>query len=322
MTTSLLILGLLLRLPSDTPRAADARPSHPLAPSLPLLTDKEEAELDAIIDRFIEYDIGKLKGEEGKKALLAFQKLGPEAIPALIRGLNRAAALEHSCPVTVIAKKLGSLLAASNDPQLLDFARESIGAGVGATRHQALLRDLRVAVTLRRNAVARKAPQPPAGPKPPRSMTTPELVAASASAEGTRLRQVLIELEQRSGDEVLSALASATADDDRAIQQLARDLLVRHLSRQPADAIRKKLQDSRAAVRRAAVQVVAAKGWNWGDDLIALLGDGDEAVRQSARAALVRLSGGTDFGPEEPAGEAERQAAVAKWRAWWERRAR
>src|SRR5262245_787914 len=74
------------------------RKPHPFAPSLAELTEEEEDKLDKIIDRFMEYDVGKLKGAEGLQALRAFEKLGPDAIPALLRGLNRAAAINHSCP--------------------------------------------------------------------------------------------------------------------------------------------------------------------------------------------------------------------------------
>src|SRR5690349_10223032 len=67
-----LLTSLLL---SGTAGAADApvKP-HPFAPSLRDLTAKEEEAFDKIIDDFILYDVGALKGPEGKKALEAFQK--------------------------------------------------------------------------------------------------------------------------------------------------------------------------------------------------------------------------------------------------------
>jgi len=72
------------------------REANPLAPSLPLLSDKEEEKIDDTIDRFIQYEMGQLRGEEGKKALKEFRELGPEAIPGMIRGLPRAAKIESS----------------------------------------------------------------------------------------------------------------------------------------------------------------------------------------------------------------------------------
>src|SRR4051794_7670737 len=116
MTPSILTLSLVFLLAADAPpRSEKPREANPFAPSLPLLTDEEEDALDQIIDRFIQFDIAKLKGAEGKKALTDFQKLGPEAIPALLRGLNKAGNIEASCPVVTIAKKLGLLLSGSQD---------------------------------------------------------------------------------------------------------------------------------------------------------------------------------------------------------------
>ena len=90
------------------------------------MTSDEEDQLDKVIDRFMLFDTGQLKGDEGKTALEDFEKLGPEAIPALIRGINRAAVMENSCPTLVIAKKLKTMLAASDDQDLLDFAHDNI----------------------------------------------------------------------------------------------------------------------------------------------------------------------------------------------------
>src|SRR5262245_23708501 len=92
--------------------------THPLAPSLPLLSKEEYARFEKIIDRFILYDTGKIKGDEGKKALAEFNKLGPEAVFQLIEGFNRAANMEHSCPAVIIGRKLTTILSSSNDVQL------------------------------------------------------------------------------------------------------------------------------------------------------------------------------------------------------------
>ena len=143
-----LALAALLAGPGEEARTP--RKPHPLAPSLPQLSDEEEAKLDDIIDRFIRADIGLLQGQPALKAQQEFNKLGPEATFALIRGLNRAAKIEHSCPVVVIAKKLGRTLGSTTDAELLEFARENIGLGVGRSRHAGLLQDLRVACMARK----------------------------------------------------------------------------------------------------------------------------------------------------------------------------
>lgn len=50
----------------QTPANFNDRDRHPLAPSLPLLTRDEYVKIDATVERFIQADIGKLKGEAAK----------------------------------------------------------------------------------------------------------------------------------------------------------------------------------------------------------------------------------------------------------------
>src|SRR6266849_793654 len=152
-----LALGFAILLPFHLLAQTDKpRESHPLAPSLPHLTEKEEEKVDDALDRFIQYDMGQLRGEEGRKALKEFRELGPETIPGLIRGLNRAAKIESSCPAVTIAKKLAVMLRASNDPDLLEFARENVGAGITQSRHMGVIKDLRVFCTLRKRNLAQE----------------------------------------------------------------------------------------------------------------------------------------------------------------------
>ena len=127
MNAALLALAVTACLTADEPMdTTPMRKPHPLAPSLPQLTADEEDKIDDVVNHFIQYDIGQLRGEEGRKTKKEFDALQPEAIPALIRGLNRAAKLEFSCPATVIAKKLNGMLMASDDAKLLEFARVRI----------------------------------------------------------------------------------------------------------------------------------------------------------------------------------------------------
>ena len=132
------------RPPLRRPRRGRRRAAqpNPLAPSLPLLTSDEENHLDKVIDRFMLFDTGQLKGEEGKTALQDFTNLGPESIPALIRGINRAAVMDQSCPTLVIAKKLKGCSMASDDQDLLDFAHDNIAAGIERSQHLNVLQDL------------------------------------------------------------------------------------------------------------------------------------------------------------------------------------
>jgi hypothetical protein len=213
-----------------------------------------------------------------------------------------------------IAKKLARMLNATEDQELLQFARENIGAGVSESRHLGVLRDLRLLCATRNSFLARQAA---AGPKSPRAMTNTELAEAAGSERGPRLKQVLSELGQRQGDDAINALGAAAASYEGDVRDLARSLLVTNLSRQNAAALKDKLKNDRAEVRAAAAKAVAAKAPSLGGDVIDLLKDDDAAVREAAHQALVRLNRGTDLGPEPKASDSERAIAVEKWRDWW-----
>jgi hypothetical protein len=323
MNTTLLTLVLALA-PGTLPAQYAGRERHPFAPSLPVLTQKEQQEIDRIIDKVIEVDVGKIKGAAAARANADFKALGPEAIPQLIEGLNRAAEIEASCPAVLIAKKLAQLLRSSEDEKLLDFARENIGAAVKARRFQAVLKDLKVGCQLRKSELQRRAlaARTGGGGKAVTTMTVAELAAAAGSDRGPRLRQVLSELERRQGEKVVDALSGAAASYEKDVRELARGLLARHLTRQSAAALKARLKDERAEVRAAAAQAVAAKGLPLGAELIDLLNDSQEEVRQGARQALVRLSRGQDHGPEAGASAEAVASSVARWRQWWSSRNR
>jgi hypothetical protein len=92
--------------------------------------DPQQVGFDQIVDDFIAYDVGRLRGTAGMQARQRFAELGPDALPALVRGLNRAAGLHASCPVGVIAGKLIATLRTASDPSLRQYAIDNIGAGV------------------------------------------------------------------------------------------------------------------------------------------------------------------------------------------------
>ncbi|OAI54574.1 hypothetical protein AYO44_03250 [Planctomycetaceae bacterium SCGC AG-212-F19] len=314
--------------------AADApRKPHPLVPSLPLLPREEEDRLDDIVNRFIQFDLGQLPGAEGQKAQAEFQKLGPEAFFALVRGFNRALAIEGSCPAVIIARKLMTILRASNDPALLDFARENLGLGVARTPHGGVLKDLKMVALLRLRSVGKGGAAPASDPNEgkvvirPRQpgdgkfggMSTLELAQATKAAKGDKLKELLREMEKRTGETPISTLVAATgADVESEIRYLALELLVKNLGRQSETTIKEKLKDQRAEVRSAAAWVVADRRLPFGDELIQMLTDKDLDVGQAARQALNRLAGGdTDYGPNRGATEAERGDAIRQWQEWW-----
>ena len=96
------------------------------------VVDTANKEHDAVVERFIQFDIGRLQGAEGTKARQEFERLGPEAIASLVRGLNRSATIHASCPVMVISNKLEAMMRENPDPALLRYALRNIGRGVPA----------------------------------------------------------------------------------------------------------------------------------------------------------------------------------------------
>jgi hypothetical protein len=314
------LLALVLVLAAD---GGDAKPrkSSGIAPSLPALTREEEAKIDAVVDRLIRADTGRLQGFEKSKAFKDFDALKAEAIPALIRGLNRSAKLNYSCPVLLIGKKLDRLLMASDDPVLLEFARDEIGADVGRSLYSGTLQGLRLKCSMRKNALARLAPRRPARPRGPAGMTTEQLAKAAGSERGPKLHGVLTELAKRTGKEVLPALAAAAESYEKDTQNLGRDLLDRRLGQLPEARLLEKLADDAAEVRKSAVRLVGARHPRRLDRVIDRLTDEDAQVRAEAHAVLVKHSKGEDFGPADGADRAAQQEAQKKWRAWQRRQA-
>jgi hypothetical protein len=324
--TTLLTLALATVLAADSDRP---RKPHPLAPSLSELTEEEEEKLDGIINRFIDADCGKLGGEDHVRAVKEFDRLGHDAIPALLRGLNRAATIEGSCPAVKIATKLRKMLTATEDRELLEFARENIGAGVRRSQHMEVLQNLRLTCMLRKTELTRVAragaaspkPGPGSGAKELRSMSLEDLARAAGSERGQRLKDVLVELETRRGGDAIAALGTAAAAYEEDVRDLARGLLEKNLVRQGVAVIKDKAKDDRVEVRAAVARVIGNKSLKLGGELIDLLGDEKPSVREAAHAALVKLSKGADYGPAKNASDAERDEAVKKWRAWWEKQA-
>lgn len=320
MTASFLMLILFL---GADPTDKDAPRLHPLAPSLPLLSKEETARYEKVVERFILYDTGKLPGAPGKKALEDFQRLPPAAIFVLIDGFNQAANFEATCPAVIIGKKIGSILNASDDLQLLAFAKDTLGAGVTDKRHLGMLKDLQFSILLRRGAVQRKLAAAGnlggvPGQKGPPSMSVGELAKAAEAQKGPQLKAVLVEIEKRQGPKVLETLALAASSEDADVQKLGAGLLAKHASRQTQAKLKDLLKHERPEVKGAAAREIGKRGLRLGGELIDLLQDGDPAVHQAARAALVQLSrGSVDHGPQAEDSVGEREAAQRRWREWW-----
>jgi hypothetical protein len=167
-----LLVGTVVCLPghAQTP-SSDPKPERVKTGRPGELTEAEEKKIDEIIQKFILFDIGQLPASQGRQVMADFNALGPESIPALIRGLNYSATLSHSCPVGVISKKLRTLLSSSEDERVLEFARDSIGVGVMNTPYAGILRELKLVTVYRARILSNRKFQTP--PKPPTTRPSP-----------------------------------------------------------------------------------------------------------------------------------------------------
>jgi hypothetical protein len=132
--------------------------------------------------------------------------------------------------------------------------------------------------------------------------------------------ELLERYKQTQGVVYTQALAVAIPQLKGATQTKARDALAERLGRMTTATLRGRLQDEDSEMRRAAARACAMKA----DaapvpDLINLLDDPQPAVASAAHAALKELADGKDFGPEPGADRTERQAAMAAWKAWWDK---
>lgn len=327
-----LVIVLALVVPGQTATKSTARKPNILAPSLPTLTDEEEAKLDKIIDRFIEFDTGKLTGDEGKKAQEDFNNLGPEAIFALVRGLNKAAEIEATCPAVTIGKKILAIIRTTHDRDLLEYLRENLGAGIKQSVHMNVIKDLRSEAAMRKRRAKGAAPWKPEDesakivirPRRPgevaalKDMSVKELAKAAGAEKGDKLKDVLNEVQTRTGETAYTILAAAAGNDtDSQLRYHAQDLLIRFLGKQPDATIMEKLGAKEPEVRSAAAKVAGEKKLQVGEELVGLLEDKDVEVRIAAREALVRLAGGPDSAPDKDLKEENREQMVKLWRTWW-----
>ncbi len=106
-------------------RSPSGRSSVELAPD-----DLKNDPYVDVVARFIQYDIGALRGEAGARAQREFNALGEDSIPALVWGLNQSAYLNQSCPVIVIQSKLNAELTKSDDPQYKQYVLAHVGQGI------------------------------------------------------------------------------------------------------------------------------------------------------------------------------------------------
>jgi hypothetical protein len=321
-TITTLALALLL---AQTSSSKDQRPRHPLAPSLPVLTEAETARYEAVVERFIEYDIGKskLSKAQGEKAKEDLMRLGPEAIFVLVEAFNRAANMEHSCPAVVIGRKIASILRSTDDVDLLNFAKDTIGSEVKARRHMGVVKDLQVTCILRKGylqnqklAAAKTPRQADAAVPLPNSlsvMAQADLLTAVKTEYGAKLQSLLAEADRR---KLFDVLIIAAARPETEAKEMGQSYVDKHLDQKTGAQLKELFKHSQAEARAAAAKAAGRRGLHCEKELIELLSDDNSMVEQAAHRALVQLARGPDFGPAPEATADERAAATRRWREW------
>lgn len=146
------------------------------------------------------------------------------------------------------------------------------------------------------------------------------LGAALVQARGPRQAQLIEQFKEGKGSQYTQALAEAIHKLDGPAKEKARDALADRFVRMTPATLRARLRDEDLEIRSAAALACGMqedKGYVV--DLIELLTDPETRVSRAAYVALKSLSG-QDFGPAADATAADRAAAAARWRSWWNNR--
>jgi len=316
LCTSLLVLACLPWGPGRVRSAAAQQPSD---------------DYDRIVDDFIEYDVGRLRGRAGQMANARFQSMqSPQAIPSLVRGVNRAARLRQSCPVVAVSAKLQRMLQTTADAELLRWVVENLDQSSPEITYGTYLDNIRQIANHQLAAVDEATPEVASAlqgggtaaqlrrsRKAMEKWSYEDLLEAVSQERGTRLLQVLEELKDRKGARYTGALADAIAIVGDDMKPLARGLLSARLTRMSDRTLISKLKDPNPEVRAAAAEAVGYKGTPLYKELAAALRDPNPRVVAEAHAVLVKLLG-EDFGPRPEASGLDCFEASRRWEQWIE----
>jgi hypothetical protein len=262
---------------------------------------------DEIVHRFIEWDVGRLPGPAGQKAREQFAALhGAQCVPALVRGVNRAAHLSASCPIMALSAKLTQVLSQIKDPKTLEYVVRNLDRPGPGMPYGQYLESLRRMIQERLGgpvALGDELALKPGDPvmlrvrnKPISQWDYHELVKMVEYARDSAQLQVLEELKNRKGSEYTDALAHAIARVPDPVKPAARGMLGQRLARMSEETLRAKLKDPDDEIRAAAASAVGYRGLPLYRELAAALRDRSPLVATTAHDVLVKLLG-EDLGP-------------------------
>jgi hypothetical protein len=158
----------------------------------------------------------------------------------------------------------------------------------------------------------------PISPKPPDTKSDGERMAGElVQADRANQERLLDRLRDSKGAEHTQALQAAIPKLEGEIKKKAREALAERMARMTAATLEVRMKDDDPEMRRAAALACAMKEeLDHVPRLIELLDDSEMGVSRAAYAALKSLSN-KDFGPAKDASRAEREKAIAAWKAWW-----
>jgi HEAT repeat protein len=166
-----------------------------------------------------------------------------------------------------------------------------------------------------RSLIANDRPPAPAG-------ETENLAAALVQADAAARQRAVSQCRDSKGAKYTEALALAIARQSGEQRQQLRQALAARMARMTDKTLCAYLEDEDAEVRRAAVLGLAMReSMGYMNNLIEMLLDPQPTVSRAAYVALCSLTG-KDFGPPIQATEEDRILAAARWRKWWEEKAR
>jgi hypothetical protein len=158
----------------------------------------------------------------------------------------------------------------------------------------------------------------PISPKPPDTKSDAERMAGElVQTDRPKQERLIDRLRDSKGAEHTQALLTAIPKLEGEIKKKAREALAERMARMTTATLETRMKDDDPEMRRAAALACAMKEeMEHVPRLIELLDDPEMGVTRAAYAALKSLSN-KDFGPAKDAGRAERDKAIAAWKAWW-----
>ena len=312
----------------------------------------DNAVYDKIVEDFILFDIGRIRDPWAVERIKArFNGLrSDDAVPALVRGLNKSTRMRASCPITALASKLRGIVANSNNPEVGSYVLRNLdraNAGPYAAHVSAVLDTAEKQVghtmgnKLAEEQFRRRAQQDQQrlAYVPGRKLTDLSLRESARTSSGETHDPPASDVSKPKPR--FAPSKETTAADPEEIRKMTAEELGRRLevrseqvkglaefSRRTmagdeksvldqAAAIGKCLEEGDDSARELAARILGqVRSQSSVPLLINAIDDPSPQVRSAAVTALTRTTRQL-FGPTDDATPRERSLAQGRWRDWW-----